>query len=117
MQQYAEEAVKEHLGKFLQPAFFKEKKNSKRAPFSRDLSDEDIEKIMIRAMLNSDRGKILKNSGMSTKQIYKEFKKPVQMKVFSWRGEIDTTHVAPRFDPLLQAFSPFRFYGHGSRNR
>jgi penicillin-binding protein 1A len=107
MQQYAEEAVKEHLGNFLQPAFFKEKKNSKRAPFSRDLSDEDIEKIMIRAMLISDRGKNLKNKGMSTNQIYREFKKPVHMKVFSWRGEIDTT---------LSPLDSIRYYKHFLRS-
>jgi len=90
MQQYAEEAVREHLGSFLQPAFFKEKKGSKRAPFSADLSDKDVARIMNRAVLNSDRGKGLKNRGMSLDQILREFKKPVQMKVFSWRGEIDT---------------------------
>jgi penicillin-binding protein 1A len=103
MQQYAEEAIKEHLGNFLQPAFFKEKKNSKRAPFSKDLSDEDIEKIMVRAMLNSDRGKILKDQGMSTNQIYREFKKPVKMKVFSWHGEIDTT---------MSPLDSIRYYKH-----
>ncbi len=66
MQQYAEEAVKEHLGGYLQPEFFKEKKNSKRAPFSTDLTDKEIESIMTRAMLNSEHGKSLKNQGMST---------------------------------------------------
>jgi penicillin-binding protein 1A len=90
MQQYAEDAVKEHLGGFLQPAFFKEKKGSKRSPFSKDLSDKDIQNIMMRAILNSDRGRILKNQGMSSKEIYAEFKKPINMKVFSWHGEIDT---------------------------
>ena len=58
---------------YLQPAFFKEKKGSKRAPFSSDLTDKDIESILARAMLNSDRGRSLKNQGMSTSQIYKEF--------------------------------------------
>jgi penicillin-binding protein 1A len=91
MQQYAEEAVKEHLGSYLQPAFLREKKSSKRAPFSNDLSNEEIEKILIRAMLNSDRGKSMKDQGMSTSEIYAAFKKPVNMKVFSWHGEIDTT--------------------------
>ena len=43
---------------------------------------------MTRAMLNSDRGRILKNKGMSLKEILREFRKPVHMKVFSWRGEI-----------------------------
>lgn len=103
MQQYAEEAVKVHLAEYLQPAFFKEKRGSKRAPFSRDLSDDDIQRIMNRAMLNSDRGKKLKNQGMSTKEILQEFKKPVQMKLFSWRGVIDTT---------MSPYDSIRYYKH-----
>ena len=37
MQQYAEDAIKEHLGDFLQPLFFKEKQGSKNAPYARAL--------------------------------------------------------------------------------
>ena len=37
MQQYAEEAVEEHLS-FLQPLFFKEKVGSKNAPYARSIS-------------------------------------------------------------------------------
>ena len=103
MQQYAEEAVQEHLSKFLQPAFFKEKKNSKRAPFSSDLKDEDIQRILTRAMINSDRGKKLKDQGLSNAEILKEFKKPVSMKVFSWRGMIDTT---------MTPLDSIRYYKH-----
>lgn len=103
MQLYAEEAVREHLGGYLQPAFFKEKKAGKRAPFSKDLTDQDIDKILGRAMLNSDRGKSMKNQGMSAKEIFKEFRKPVSMKVFSWRGEIDTT---------LSPLDSIRYYKH-----
>ncbi len=91
MQQYAEEAVREQMGGFLQPAFSREKRKSKRAPFSSDLSDEDVQKILTRAMVNSDRGKKLKDQGMSTAQILKVFKRPAHMRVFSWRGEVDTT--------------------------
>jgi penicillin-binding protein 1A len=107
MQQYAEEAVKEHLGTYLQPAFFKEKKGNKRAPFSRDLTDKDIANIMTRAMLNSDRGKSLRNQGMSTSQILKEFRKPVQMKIFSWHGEIDT---------VMSPLDSIRYYKHFLRS-
>jgi penicillin-binding protein 1A len=103
MQQYAEEAVREHLSGFLQPAFFKEKKGARRAPFSRDLAEQDIERIMTRAMLNSDRGRSLKNQGMSNAEIRKEFGKPVPMKVFSWRGEIDT---------VLSPLDSIRYYKH-----
>jgi penicillin-binding protein 1A len=107
MQQYAEEAVKEHLGNYLQPAFFKEKKGNKRSPFSKDLTDKDIASIMTRAMLNSDRGKSLKNQGLSTNQIYLEFRKPVQMKVFSWHGEIDT---------VMSPMDSIRYYKHFLRS-
>jgi penicillin-binding protein 1A len=103
MQQYAEEAIKEHMGGYLQPAFFKEKKGMKRAPFSRTLTDEEIQKILYRAMLNSDRGRILKDKGKSTNQIYKEFKMPVKMKIFSWHGEIDTT---------MSPLDSIRYYKH-----
>lgn len=103
LQQYAEEAVREHLSGFLQPAFFKEKKGARRAPFSRDLTDQDIERILTRAMLNSDRGKSLKDQGMSNAEIRKAFGKPVPMKVFSWRGEIDT---------VLSPLDSIRYYKH-----
>jgi penicillin-binding protein 1A len=103
MQQYAEEAMKEHLGGYLQPAFFKEKRGAKRAPFSRDLQDKDIDRILTRAMLNSDRGRSLKDQGLTTSQIYKEFKKSLPMKVFSWRGEIDTT---------MSPLDSIRYYKH-----
>ena len=33
MQRYAEEAVEEHVGEYLQPLFFKEKKGRKKAPY------------------------------------------------------------------------------------
>jgi penicillin-binding protein 1A len=103
MQQYAEEAVQEHLANFLQPAFFKEKRGSKRAPFSGDLRDEAIQRILNRAMVNSDRGRKLKDQGMTTAQILKEFKKPARMKVFSWRGDIDTT---------MSPYDSIRYYKH-----
>lgn len=103
MQQYAEEAVREHLGNYLQPAFFKEKRNSKRAPFSSDLTDQDIQRILNRAMLNSDRGKKMKDKGMSNSEIIKEFSKPVPMKVFSWRGPIDT---------VMSPLDSIRYYKH-----
>jgi penicillin-binding protein 1A len=103
MQKYAEDAVKEHLGGFLQPNFFKDKKGSKVAPFSRDLSDKDIEAILTRAALNSDHGRSLKDQGMSPREIMKEFKKPVHMKVFSWRGEIDT---------VMSPLDSIRYYKH-----
>ena len=90
MQQYAEEAVIQHLSADIQPAFFKEKKNSTRAPFSRDLTNQEIENILYRGMINSDRGRKLRNEGASREKIYEVFNEPVPMKIFSWEGYIDT---------------------------
>jgi len=90
LQQYAEEAVAEHLGQYLQPAFFTEKKEKKTAPFSADLKPKQVQDILWRAMRTSDRGKYLLNQGVSVDSIYRAFKTPVSMKVFSWHGEVDT---------------------------
>jgi penicillin-binding protein 1A len=90
MQLYAEEAVKVHFGGYLQNEFFKEKKGRKRAPFAADLTNEEIDKIIRHAIRWSDRGKLLYNEGLSIQEIYKEFKKPVKMRVFSWESDKDT---------------------------
>lgn len=89
MQQYAEEAVYEHFSKKLQPQFDKEKKKRSYAPFAASEA-KNVDSILYRAMKNTDRFRNLKKSGMSEKEIYQVFKKPVDMKVFSWKGETDT---------------------------
>lgn len=92
MQRYAEEAVSEHLGDYLQPRFDKEKKGRTYAPFSRAVRNK-VDELMASAMKQTDRYRGLKRSGMSENEILKNFKnKKVEMKVFSWKkGEIDTT--------------------------
>ena len=90
MQQYAEEAVVEHLRDYLQPAFTKEKQNQPNAPYSRKLTDDDVKNSLRRAMRQSERYTTMKSSGYSTEEIEKAFQKPVVMKLFSWEGEIDT---------------------------
>lgn len=89
MQQYAEEAVTEHFSKDLQPKFDAEKKGRSYAPYAYSARN-DVDTLLMRAVRISDRYRILKNSGKSESEIMKIFKKPVEMKVFSWRGEIDT---------------------------
>ncbi|MEE9406891.1 MAG: transglycosylase domain-containing protein [Polaribacter sp.] len=88
MQQYAEEAVKEHMAN-LQSFFFKEQKKNKTAPFY-DIEKNQIKGILDRAKKNSERYKRLKKAGKSTKEIEKIFNKKTAMKVFSWKGDIDT---------------------------
>lgn len=90
MQKYAEEAMAEHLSKELQPDFDKEKKGRAYAPFSYSVAKE-VDSLIYRAMKVTDRYRVLKKEGMSEKEIYQIFKKPVDMKVFSWKGEVDTT--------------------------
>lgn len=88
MQQYAQEALYEHMAN-LQDYFHKEHKKNEQAPFY-DLEDEQIELIYTRARKNSDRFKRLKKAGKSEKYIDSIFKAKAPMKIFSWKGEIDT---------------------------
>ncbi|MDR1981392.1 MAG: transglycosylase domain-containing protein [Tannerellaceae bacterium] len=90
MQQYAEDAIREHIGKDLQPKFTREKAGRSYAPFSRDLSSDEVEAILVKAMQQTDRYRGLKKSGMSEADIRKTFKTPVEMTVFSWSGPVDT---------------------------
>lgn len=90
MQQYAEEAVVEHMSETIQPTFFKELATKQKAPFSNRVSDDEIKDILNRAMRNSDRYRAMKQSGKSDIEIEKAFQKPEEMTVFSWKGELDT---------------------------
>lgn len=90
IQQYAEESMREHMGNTVQPAFDKEKKGRSYAPFAYSQRNRANE-ILERAMKQTDRYRNLKNAGASEDEIKKSFKTPADMKVFSWKGEIDTT--------------------------
>lgn len=90
MQKYAEEAVSEHM-QDLQKSFFREKRKKSYAPFSKDLTEEDIDGIMNRSMRQTDRYRGLKKQGLNENDIRKVFNTPVAMHVFSYDGLIDTT--------------------------
>ena len=89
MQRYAEEAVREFMGKELQPMFYNHWKGQKNAPFS-NLTADEIDHILETSMKRSDRYRSLKNAGMPMDSIKAEFDRPVPMTVFSWDGPIDT---------------------------
>jgi penicillin-binding protein 1A len=93
MQQYAEEAIAEHLGKDLQLAFNRELKWKTNKPFSNDVSKPLIESIMTQARKWSDRYNNLKDAGLSEEEIKQSFSQPVRMSLFTWKdkGYIDTT--------------------------
>jgi len=90
LQNYAENAVKNHLSKDIQPKFFEEKKNQPGAPFTQDLSKEDYEKIIERSIKNTDRYRSLKKNGADMDSVKRVFNTPYDMKVFTWDGERDT---------------------------
>ena len=89
MQQYAEEAVREHLALDLQPAFYRHWKGDPKAPFVLP-TEEDVEDIMILSMKRSERYRVLKKAGWPMDSIMANFNTPIPMTVFSWEGPIDT---------------------------
>ena len=90
MQQYAEEAVAAQLQDYLQPDFFEAKKGLKSAPFTKNLSADEVKRIMDRAMRDTDRYRGLNAKGISEDSIRKVFDTPCPMSVFSYDGYIDT---------------------------
>jgi penicillin-binding protein 1A len=88
MQIAAEESVSRHMTN-LQKEFNRQNENNSTAPF-RKISEAEIENILKRGMQNSDRYKRLKSRGASEDTIAKIFDQEVEMKLFSWEGEIDT---------------------------
>lgn len=97
MQRYAEEAVEEHLSN-LQEEFFKDQKNNKNAPFYK-LTKDETDRIVTRAMKNSERWRQMKEQGKSEKDILASFDVETEMRVFTWKGERDTL-MTPR-DSIL----------------
>ena len=90
MQRYAEEAVSEHMQE-QQKAFFKELKRKKNAPFSRDLTQQEVDGIMSRSMRQTERYRLMKKAGASADSIQKAFHTPQDMRIFTYeRGLIDT---------------------------
>lgn len=90
MQEYAEEAVAEHMSKDLQPLFFAEKRGRSYAPFSSQISEKERNQILKKAMEQSDRWRNLAEEGMSEKEILRTFDQPTEMSVFTWQGPRDT---------------------------
>ncbi|HTX87745.1 MAG TPA: transglycosylase domain-containing protein [Bacteroidales bacterium] len=91
MQEYAEQAVAEYLGKELQPLFFRHWKGYKDAPFQFEKNQQaEIRNLMMQAMRRSDRYSHLKQQNASEAEILRDFSTPVKMRVFSWTGDRDT---------------------------
>ena len=82
MQQYAEQAQREYMQN-LQQQFTKHWQN--RDPF------KEHNNLLIQGMKRSDRYRALKEYGASDEDIKKDFNKPQQMELFTWKGNITAT--------------------------
>ena len=103
MQQYAEEAVKEHMPN-LQKEFFLQNTTelNPTAPFL-EIEEEEEELIFERAMRRSERWRKMKISGKSEEEMFASFQKEVPMSIFSWSGNIDT---------VMKPIDSIRYYKH-----
>ncbi len=103
MQKIAEESVSMHM-KNLQKEFFKQNSEelNPTAPFL-DLREGEIDTLFERTVYRTERWRKMKLAGFETDEILTSFKKEVPMKVFSWRGEIDT---------VMTPMDSIRYYKH-----
>lgn len=90
MQRYAEQAVAEHMGNEIQPAFFKELSRRKNhSPFVK-VTQKQIDAYLTSAMRSSERYRNMRDEGMSETEIRKAFNEKVKMHIFTWKGTKDT---------------------------
>ena len=92
MQKYAEEAVREHLSKDLQPAFWRDMKWKSNKPFAKGVDDATVDMLMKQARRWSDRYRMMKADGATDQEIEKSFNEKTRMRVFAWnsKGYVDT---------------------------
>lgn len=107
MQTYAENAVKEHMSN-LQDAFFEQNTPewNPTAPFL-DLTEKEVERLMNQAMRRSERWRKMKLAGKTEEDIKASFDQETAMKIFSWKGEIDT---------VMRPIDSIRHYKHFLRS-
>ena len=91
MQKYAEQAVYEHVVKFLQPNFNEGKKSKANFPYSSSLTSSQVQQVLMRNIRQCERYRVLKESGASDDEIQKSFRMAVPMTIFTYHGSVDTT--------------------------
>ncbi len=92
MQTHAENAVRKHMGGYLQPAFTRERRGTKN-PYTnntQELSSKAKQAVIQSAIRRTERHRVLKKAGYSEEDILKNFNTPIEMQVFSYSGAIDT---------------------------
>ena len=101
MQQYADEAVKQHMSKTLQPAFQRERGGMKN-PYTNntsELSSQAKQALINNAIKRSERYRVLQKQGMTENEIMSNFRTPTEMQLFSYDGEYEAK-MTP-YDSLL----------------
>ncbi|MFA5327532.1 MAG: transglycosylase domain-containing protein [Prolixibacteraceae bacterium] len=106
MQRYAEEAVIRHLKNDLQPVFDRHLKYLKNKPFSNQMPTSAVESILDQSIRQTERYRLAKQSGKSWNEIKKIFNTPVEMSVFTYKGDRDT--ILSPLDSMRYYFSIFR---------
>lgn len=101
MQKYAEEAVYQHVARYLQPAFDKENKPKPSSPYSDKLTPQQICNILNRSITQSERWRTMKAAGCTPEEIKEAFRKKIEMTVFTYHGDIDT---------LMSPLDSIRYY-------
>ncbi|MGL4907913.1 MAG: transglycosylase domain-containing protein [Bacteroidales bacterium] len=90
MQQYAEDALVDHLKYSLQPALNYEIKAKNGRVFGSSINDEQEEELIIRAVKQTERYRVLNKAGWSIETIMYNFHQPVNMTIFTWdKGEVE----------------------------
>lgn len=90
MQRYAVESVEYHLKNNLQPEFDGAVRYLNNPPFANSMSANEVEDLINSEIRRTERYRVLNNQGKSFSEIKENFKQPVEMTIFSWKGEIDT---------------------------
>lgn len=86
MQAYAERAVREHVGEYLQPLFERELQSAPLSPYTGNITQAERTKAIERSIRQSDRWFSLKHYGLSDKEIRASFDVKQKMQLWSWNG-------------------------------
>ncbi len=90
MQQYAEQACYDHVVGYLQPEFNRGNRNKPNAPYSNNLRADEVKRILLRSVKQTDRYRIMKSEGATDDQIERAFNTRTPMRIFTYNGEVDT---------------------------
>ena len=101
IQQYAEEAMYQHVARYLQPRFSAEIARKPSSPYSDKLTPKQIKIILNRSIVQSERYRTMKAAGYSEEEIKAAFRKKQEMTVFTYHGDIDT---------LMSPLDSIRYY-------